>query len=64
MWSALIGPIVSATGQLIIEVIELASSGNEPAARQKVLRFVAMTRKELDADKREALDILDDRFKK
>ena len=64
MWSELIGPIVSATSQLIVEVIELASSGNEPAARAKVLRFVAATRDELSDDKKGALDLLDGRLPK
>lgn len=63
-WSALIGPIVSATSQLIVEVIELANGGDEPAARAKVQRFVAATRDELSDDKQGALDLLHGRLPK
>lgn len=57
-----IGPIMKVAGALIEEVVGLVQSGNEDAARQKVMRFVAAGKAELDEDKRRAFDILDDRF--
>ncbi len=59
---ALIDPIMKVTGALIEEVVGLAQSGNEAAARQKVMRFVAATSAELDEDKQHAVDILANRF--
>lgn len=59
--AALIGPIVSAAGSLIGEVIELARNGREDEAKAKVARFVAATKAELSADTAEALDILEAR---
>lgn len=58
----LIGPLMSAVGDLIVDAVSDYNAGKAKQARTKLERFTALARATLKEDRAEAERILRDRF--